>query len=138
MYRMVKFRKYTIVKFNEDGFPQSFRFKLKCLLRGDGRLKDHFIIEGLKYSFFKFRVQITVKDDEQFILWGGIQEPNVSKIVSQGAHDRYGYVVIEKYWPAFDSRYLHRAKKSVYLKPILCRLNPVKGKEILTTYYNVD
>ena len=81
----------------------------------------------VKHSFIK------IEKDMQYVLWEGRHVVNTSMLVSRKSFNGdFGLVMSEQRWPAFDPRYLYRAKRSVKKQPIAENIHPLQPEQLIT------
>lgn len=128
--------KYTICCFHDQyGYLEAHQIKLVCvsikLIKPLEKIASTIIVNEGPPGLNKF---IVLKPKAQYVIWKGHHQVNTSVIVSREEQEIKGHkVMVEKKWPAFDGRYLLRAKRSVKIEPVAEFIKPL-GEEVLSTY----
>lgn len=119
-------KKYTIMRFDDKGWPRSFCFILtyvsiksdRTTLITSGSARD------LKWDKF-----ITLLDNAQYVIWGGWHKVNTAICVSRGMD--VGGCICERRWSYGDPRYLLRAKKELGICPVAENIEPLQPERLI-------
>lgn len=133
-------KKYTIALFADKGFVEQRCFTLQSIVY-KSKTPQHknpcMLITTGDADILKWDKFIHLWEGKQFILWEGFRHVNTWILVKQEVF--YPYKTGEPVtrllkWPEFDNRYMHRALKSVKVKPIASYIEPISEEEELITY----
>lgn len=125
--------KYTLATFCRNvqygkGFPTFWNFTLMSL-----ETRKYGITLTIRYS--EIQQRILIKIGEQFIIWSGHHKVNTSiLVVSEKCSTSCGEVIVQQRWPSYDSRYMHRMRRSVKFAPLAQYIEPINEEEILINY----
>lgn len=127
---LIPHRKYTLVYFAKNGFPNRIHFYLQET-RNHIVKRKHLIMFAMKPYQAPLR-HVLIDPDGQFILWNDWVEAECTIIVNTYLKDSgHGMLEMGQNWDKFDPRYLERAIASIKTKPIVYNINPVKKTEQL-------
>lgn len=125
-------KKYTILKFDGKGWPETEKFILQHVSK---KLDRTTLVKTGSAHELKWDKFIILKNQDQYMIWQGWHKVNTAISASRGLTNKGS--ICEKRWDWWDPRYLLRAKQELQITPIAEYLRPLQP-ERLTIYQTIS